>query len=79
MIYSEFSERESDIVTGTIQRIENRNYYIDLGKIEAVLGPSEQIQAKAMPCLTVLKLILWKCANQQKGRRLWFPAPIQDC
>ena len=25
MIYSEFSERESDIVTGTIQRIENRN------------------------------------------------------
>ena len=38
MIYNEFSERESDIVTGTVQRIENRNYYIDLGKIGRTQG-----------------------------------------
>lgn len=43
LIYNEFSNRESDIVTGTIQRIENKSYFIDLGKVEAVLAPTEQI------------------------------------
>lgn len=43
MIYEEFSNRESDIVTGIVQRIEQKNVFIDLGKAEAVLAPSEQI------------------------------------
>ena len=43
IIYEEFSSRESDIVTGLVQRIEQKNVYIDLGKAEAILSPSEQI------------------------------------
>lgn len=43
IIYEEFSSRESDIVTGIVQRIEQKNVYIDLGKAEAILAPSEQI------------------------------------
>jgi len=43
LIYEEFSNREGDIVTGIVQRQELRNVYIDLGKVEAVLAPSEQI------------------------------------
>lgn len=43
IIYEEFSNRESDILTGIVQRIEAKNVFIDLGKTEAVLAPSEQI------------------------------------
>ncbi len=43
MIYEEFSNRESDIVTGIVQRMEQKNVFIDLGKAEAILAPSEQI------------------------------------
>lgn len=43
IIYEEFSNRESDILTGIVQRIEQKNVYIDLGKAEAILAPSEQI------------------------------------
>lgn len=43
IIYEEFSSRESDILTGIVQRIEQKNVFIDLGKAEAVLAPSEQI------------------------------------
>lgn len=43
IIYDEFSGRETDIVTGIIQRIDNQNVFIDLGKTEAVLTPAEQI------------------------------------
>ena len=43
-IYDEFSNRASDIVTGVVQRVENRNVYIDLGKTEALLPAAEQIE-----------------------------------
>jgi len=43
LIFEEFANREGDIVTGIIQRIESRNVFVELGKTEAVLAPSEQI------------------------------------
>jgi N utilization substance protein A len=43
LVYKEFRDREGDIVTGTVQRIERKNVYLDLGRIEAVLPPTEQI------------------------------------
>lgn len=43
MVFEKFSSRENDIVTGIIQRMENKNVYIDLGKAEAILTPNEQI------------------------------------
>ncbi len=43
IIYEEFSNRESDIVTGIVQRLEQKSVYIDLGKTEAILSPTEQI------------------------------------
>jgi N utilization substance protein A len=43
MVYEEYQNREGDIVTGIVQRTEHRNVLVDLGKVEAVLPPSEQI------------------------------------
>ena len=44
ILYSEFSSRDGDVVTGVVQRREARTntVFIDMGKIEAVLPPSEQ-------------------------------------
>lgn len=47
LIYDEYSNRESDIVTGVVQRIENKNAFIDLGKTEAVLSQNEQIPGES--------------------------------
>ena len=48
MIYDQFITKEKDIVSGTVQRTEvkaggDKIIYVDLGKIEAVLLPSEQV------------------------------------
>jgi len=43
MIYEEFTSREGDIVTGVVQRFEQKTVYVDLGKAEGVLVPGEQI------------------------------------
>ena len=43
IIFEEFANREGDIVTGVVQRIEQKNVFIELGKTEAILAPTEQI------------------------------------
>src|SRR4249919_341049 len=42
--YGEFSGREGDIVSGVVQQGKDpRNVFVDLGRIEAVLPPPEQV------------------------------------
>ena len=43
IIYDEFVNRENELVNGMIQRWEKSNVMIDLGRVEAVLPPTEQI------------------------------------
>lgn len=42
-VYERYQNRSQEIVNGIIERMENRNVYIDLGKIEAILPVNEQI------------------------------------
>ncbi len=42
VIYNEFSNRESEIITGTVQRHNRGTVFINLGRTEAVLLASEQ-------------------------------------
>ncbi len=46
IIFEEFANREGDIVNGVIQRVEQKNVYIELGKTEAILSPSEQMNGE---------------------------------
>lgn len=43
IIFEEFSNREGDIVTGIVHRVENRMVMVDLGRTEGVLPVQEQI------------------------------------
>lgn len=43
LIYENYADRTDDIITGIIQRFEQRNAIIDLGRTEAILPPEEQI------------------------------------
>ena len=43
LVYEEFSAREADIVTGTIQRIDPRQITMDLGRTEGILPAEEQV------------------------------------
>ncbi|GAC1332742.1 MAG: transcription termination factor NusA [Mycobacteriales bacterium] len=43
LTYGEYAGREGDVVAGVIQQHESRNVLVNLGKVEAVLPPSEQV------------------------------------
>ncbi|HBE77399.1 MAG TPA: transcription termination/antitermination protein NusA, partial [Firmicutes bacterium] len=43
IIYDEFANRVGDLITGIIQRFEQKNLFIDLGRIEGILPGNEQM------------------------------------
>lgn len=43
IIYDEFINRENELINGMTQRWEKNNVMIDLGRVEAILPPTEQI------------------------------------
>ncbi|MBM7868378.1 transcription termination/antitermination protein NusA [Heliobacterium gestii] len=67
MIYEEFSNREGDIVTGIVQRTENKNVFVDLGKVEALLAPSEQMNSETYRHNERIKAYIVEVKKTTKG------------
>ena len=70
MVYEKFSNRESDIVTGVVQRTEQKNVYVDLGKAEAILAPNEQIEGEEYNHLDRIKTYIIEVKKTSKGPQI---------
>ncbi|KAF0195441.1 MAG: N utilization substance protein A [Bacillota bacterium] len=66
-IYEEFTNRESDIVTGIVQRVDSKNVVIDLGRVEAMLPHSEQVSTEAYRSGQRLKTYVLEVRKTTKG------------
>lgn len=67
IVFEEYSGKESDIVSGVVQRFEGKNVVIDLGKAEAVLPPNEQVKTEHYRPGQRLKLYLVEVFKSSKG------------
>ena len=70
IIYDEFQSRESDIMSGLVQRVENGNVFIDLGKTEAVLTPAEQIPGESYEHGDRIKAFVVEVKKTNKGPQI---------
>ncbi len=70
LIYEEFLSREGDIVNGIVRRQEAKNIFIDLGRAEAVLLPSEQIINEKYNRGERIKTYLNEVKNTTKGPQI---------
>jgi len=70
MVYEEFSNREGDIVSGVIQRLDARQIIVDLGKTEGVLPPNEQVRTEHYRPGTRMKFYLVEVHKSNKGPQL---------
>ncbi len=70
MVFEKYYNRENDIVTGVIQRMENRNVYIDLGKAEAVLTVGEQIPGEIYEYHDRMKTYILEVRKTSKGPQI---------
>ncbi|HHW48602.1 MAG TPA: transcription termination/antitermination protein NusA [Clostridiaceae bacterium] len=70
IIFDEFYNKESDIVTGIVQRHERRNVIIDLGKAEAILLPTEQTPGEQYNFNERIKTYIIEVKKTTKGPQI---------
>lgn len=70
IIYNEFITKEYDIINGSVIRKDKGNVFVDLGKIEAVLGPNEQMPGEDYNFNDRLKLYIVEVKNTTKGAQI---------
>ena len=67
VIYSEFIDREEDIMTGIVQRLDSRFIYVILGRVEALLPDNEQMPNEQYNPHDRIKVFITKVENTTKG------------
>ncbi|MEW6231517.1 MAG: transcription termination factor NusA [Chloroflexota bacterium] len=71
VVYAEYTDREGDIVTGVVQRIEPRAVVMELGsKVEAILPASEQVPSEDYYVGQRLKVYLLEVHRSSKGPQI---------
>ncbi|MEK7549963.1 MAG: transcription termination factor NusA [Patescibacteria group bacterium] len=66
-MFDEYKEKEGQVVNGTVQRVEGRNVFIDLGKSVGILFPSEQIEGENYRVGQHIKVFLVRVESDTKG------------
>ncbi|MDP2837844.1 MAG: transcription termination factor NusA [Candidatus Moranbacteria bacterium] len=66
-MFDEYKEKEGQVVNGTVQRVEGRNVFVDLGKSTGVLFPSEQIEGETYRTGQHVKVYLVRVESDTKG------------
>lgn len=66
-MYSEYKEKEGEVVSGIVQRIEGRNVFVDLGKSIGVLFPSDQVERESYRVGQRIKIYIAKVDAGSKG------------
>lgn len=69
-IYERFSEKEQDIITGVVQRINGKNISINLGKTDAVLTENERTPGEEFIPTERIKLYISEVKDTPKGPRI---------
>ena len=69
-IYEEYANKEGNIVTGLIRRIEPRQIFIDLGRTEAVLPANEQVHSERYRLGQRIKVCLLEVIQTNRGPRV---------
>ena len=63
----EFGDKQDELVSGTVEMEDSRNYYINLGKTQGILPKSEIIPGETIKMGSNLKVYITKVDNGSKG------------
>jgi transcription termination/antitermination protein NusA len=66
-VFDDFGHRVGEVITGVIQRRESRGVFVLLGKVEALLPPSEQVPGEPYRFNDRIKVYLLEVKKTTKG------------
>ena len=70
VLFEQYYEKEHDIVTGMVQRYNNGNYNVNIGKIDAVLTKQEQVPSEHFEAHDRIKLYVTEVKDTPRGPRI---------
>lgn len=70
VLYDQYYTKEHDIVTGMVQGYSNGNYNINLGKMDAVLTPQEQVDGERFYSRDRIKFYVTEVKDTRRGPRI---------
>lgn len=70
VVYNEFADREKELITGSVQRYERNNVYINMGRTEGILPQSEQVPGERVVPNQRMKLFIQEVRNSPKGPQI---------
>ena len=71
LIYDDYSNRQSEIVTGIIQRISNDTVFINMGKTEGILAATEQVHGEKYVVNSRIKVFIMDVKKTTKGPQVY--------
>lgn len=66
-IFDDYSEKVGEVVTGIVQRREQRNVFVNIGKVEALLPASEQVSIEPYRFNDRIKVYILEVRRTPKG------------
>lgn len=70
VIFDDFIEKEDEIITATVQRVDRKNVFVELGKTEGYLPPSEQMYGENYYPNDRLKVYIAEVQKTNKGAQI---------
>ena len=67
VLFNEFKEKEGEIVTGLVQKVDKGSVILDLGKIEGIMPKREQIPSETYHINDKIKACIISVAEGKKG------------
>ena len=69
-VYKEYQDKEGEVLSGVVQRADNRAVIIELGKAEAVMPAREQVQTERYRPNQRVKVLLTEVNSHARGPQL---------
>ena len=70
VVFNEYKDKEDEVVSAIVQRIEGRNIFLDIGKATGILFPEEQIPNEKFFISQRLRVYILKVEKSAKGANI---------
>ncbi|QNQ80331.1 transcription termination factor NusA [Lactobacillus sp. PV034] len=69
-IYDEYSQYEDEIITGTVERQDNRFVYVKIGNVEAVMPHNDQLPGESYNPQDKIRVLVTRVGSDTKGAQI---------
>ncbi|MGN0160354.1 MAG: transcription termination factor NusA [Lachnospiraceae bacterium] len=69
-LFNTYYEKERDLITGVVQKVDDHKIYVNLGRVDAVLPEKEQVKTERFRPTERIKLYVVEVKNETRGPKV---------